>query len=101
MTDENLSLMAEPSVNEVVPRWVARYLDLLALARDKPVQVIGEEGLIFDKPGFEGRLSDSSVIWSRQRTHPLHRADACKRILAAVPEWSDSHIGPVIQPSAA
>ena len=53
MTDKNLSLMAEPSVNEVVPRWVARYLDLLALARDKPVQVIGEEGLIFDKPGFE------------------------------------------------
>ena len=53
MTDENLALMAEPSVNEVVPRWVARYLDLLALARDKPVQVIGEEGLIFDKPGFE------------------------------------------------
>ena len=53
MTDKNLSLMAEPSVNEVVPRWVARYLDLLALARNKPVQVIGEEGLIFDKPGFE------------------------------------------------
>ena len=53
MTDKNLSLMAEPSVNEVVPRWVARYLDLLALARDKPVQVIGEEGLIFDKPGFD------------------------------------------------
>jgi len=25
----------------------------LALARDKPVQVIGEEGLIFDRPGFE------------------------------------------------
>ena len=53
MTDEYLSLMAELSVKEVVPRWVARYLDLLALARDKPVQVIGEEGLIFDKPGFE------------------------------------------------
>ena len=53
MTDDNLSMMAEPSVDEVVPRWVARYLDLLALSRDKPVQVIGEQGLIFDKPGFE------------------------------------------------
>ncbi len=53
MTDDNLSMMAEPSVDEVVPRWVARYLDLIALSRDKPVQVIGEQGLIFDKPGFE------------------------------------------------
>lgn len=53
MTDDNLSMMSEPSVDEVVPRWVARYLDLLALSRDKPVQVIGEQGLIFDKPGFE------------------------------------------------
>lgn len=53
MTDEHLSLLAEPSVEEVVPRWVARYLDLIALSRDKPVRVIGEQGLIFDKPGFE------------------------------------------------
>ena len=52
MTDEHLALMAEPSVAEVVPRWVARYLDLLALSSDQPVEVIGENGLIFDRPGF-------------------------------------------------
>ena len=52
MADDHLALMAEPSVAEVVPRWVARYLDLLALSRDEPVEVIGETGLIFDRPGF-------------------------------------------------
>ena len=87
MTDENLSLMAEPSVNEVVPRWVARYLDLLALARDKPVQVIGEEGLIFDKPGFEVDFLTAPSA-GPVSAPPLHRADAREGILAAVPEWS-------------
>ena len=52
MTDEHLALMAEPSVHEVVPRWVARYLDLLALSSDGPVEVIGQNGQIFDRPGF-------------------------------------------------
>jgi quercetin dioxygenase-like cupin family protein len=52
MTDENLALMAELPTSEIIPRWVARYLDLLALSRDKPVDVIGQNGLIFDRPGF-------------------------------------------------
>jgi hypothetical protein len=52
MTDENLALMAELPTSEIIPRWVARYLDLLALSRDKPVEVIGQTGLIFDRPGF-------------------------------------------------
>ena len=52
MTDEHLALMAEPAVYEVIPRWVARYLDLLALSADGPIQVIGQNGKIFDRPGF-------------------------------------------------
>ena len=52
MRDEHLALMAELAVYEVVPRWVARYLDLLALSADGPIQVIGQNGKIFDRPGF-------------------------------------------------
>ena len=52
MTDEHLALMAEPAVYEVIPRWVARYLDLLALSADGPIEVIGQDGQIFDRPGF-------------------------------------------------
>ena len=40
--DHALSLMAEPATSDVVPRWVARYLDLLALSRE-PVKVIAED----------------------------------------------------------
>ncbi len=94
MTDENLALMAEPSVNEVVPRWVARYLTCWHFRGISRYRSFGEEGLIFDKPGFEIDFLNSSVSWSRQRTPPLHCADAGKGILAVVPEWSDSHIGP-------
>ena len=52
MTDDHLALMAEPAVYEVIPRWVARYLDLLALSADGPIEVIGQDGQIFDRPGF-------------------------------------------------
>ena len=62
--------MAELSVAEVVPRWVARYLDLLALSRDEPVEVIGEEGLIFDRPGFAvDFLSAQSLTSVSSRPH--------------------------------
>ena len=53
MDDHALSLMAEPATSDVVPRWVARYLDLLALSSAQPAKVIGKEGVIFDRPGFE------------------------------------------------
>ena len=46
MTDEHLALMAEPAVYEVIPRWFARYLDLLALSADGPIEVIGQNGQI-------------------------------------------------------
>lgn len=52
MDADALSRMAEPPVRDVVPRWVARYLDLLALSAEGSVEVIGAEGLIFDRPGF-------------------------------------------------
>ena len=48
-----LEAFAEPPVSEVVRDYVARYWDLMALARDEPARVIGEKGLLFDKPGFE------------------------------------------------
>lgn len=53
MDEASLSLMSEPKITDIVPRWVSRYLDLLALSKDGEVLVIGEEGIIFDKPGFE------------------------------------------------
>ncbi len=53
MDEASLSLMGEPKITDIVPRWVSRYLDLLALSKDGEVSVIGEQGVIFDRPGFE------------------------------------------------
>ena len=54
LTDEQLEAFPEPSVMKVVGGYVRRYADMMALAgAGRPVQVIGETGIIRDKPGFE------------------------------------------------
>ena len=32
---------------------MARYWDLMALSDNQPANVIGEKGVLYDKPGFE------------------------------------------------
>ena len=53
LTDAELKSFPEPSTKDVVPRYVARYWDMMALSDQQPIQVIGETGLLRDKPGFE------------------------------------------------
>ena len=67
MDDDTLALMAEPATSDVVPRWVARYLDLLALSKDSAVKVIGEHGLIFDRPGFTAEFLSHHTLSTDQK----------------------------------
>ena len=53
LTEKELQSFPEYSSDEVVPNYVARYLDLYSLSKNKPAKVIGESGKIYDKPGFE------------------------------------------------
>ena len=53
LDDEALAAVPEPDPSEVVHDFVARYRDLTALARGRPCTVIGKEGIIRDRPGFE------------------------------------------------
>ena len=53
LTYEELQEFPEPTAAEVVPDYVARYWDLVALADRRPAKVIGENGLLRDRPGFE------------------------------------------------
>jgi quercetin dioxygenase-like cupin family protein len=53
LTEAELARFPEPTAAEVVPRYVARYRDLMALAQGRPAAVIGAEGLLRDRPGFE------------------------------------------------
>ncbi|MEO1455539.1 MAG: cupin domain-containing protein [Pseudomonadota bacterium] len=56
LTDAELKDFPEVATCEVVPRYIGRYWDLMALADHAPAKVIGEHALIPDKPGFEVEL---------------------------------------------
>ncbi len=53
LTEDELAAFPEPAAPEVVPDFVARYWDLVALGRDAPAQVIGAQARLRDRPGFE------------------------------------------------
>lgn len=53
LTEAELAAYPETPVHHVVRNYVARYWDLMALAKAAPCQVIGERGVIRDRPGFE------------------------------------------------
>ncbi|WP_170515235.1 cupin [Ruegeria atlantica] len=53
LNEAELQAYPEVPVDAVIGKYVARYWDLMALGAEKPALVIGEAGLIKDKPGFE------------------------------------------------
>ena len=61
LRDDELKNFPEYTTSEVVPYYVARYLDLYSLSSETSCKVIGEKGKIYDKPGFEVEfISDKS-----------------------------------------
>ena len=53
LSEDELAAFPEPTTADVVPGYVARYWDLMALADKDPALVIGENAKLRDKPGFE------------------------------------------------
>jgi quercetin dioxygenase-like cupin family protein len=53
LTEEELKTFPEVDAADVIPNHVARYWDLMALAGKRPAKVIGAEGVLRDRPGFE------------------------------------------------
>ncbi len=53
LTEAELAEFPEPKAAGVVSGFVARYLDLVALADGAPAKVIGAEAKLKDRPGFE------------------------------------------------
>jgi quercetin dioxygenase-like cupin family protein len=53
LTDEQLKAFPEVPPDAVVRDHVARYWDVMALARHRPAKVIGADALLRDRPGFE------------------------------------------------
>ena len=53
MSDEEANRYPSPSASEVVPFYVARYWDMVALADGNPAAVIGPNAMLRDRPGFD------------------------------------------------
>lgn len=56
LSDEELKSYPEPKTADVVPGYVARYWDLMALADRQPAKVISPDAKLKDRPGFEVEL---------------------------------------------
>jgi mannose-6-phosphate isomerase-like protein (cupin superfamily) len=72
LTEDALAAFPELPVEDVVPAYVARYWDLMALAAKAPAKVIGEHAVIRDKPGFEVELLTRGSIPQSQYATPRH-----------------------------
>ncbi|KJZ16052.1 cupin [Marinomonas sp. S3726] len=72
MSPEDVALIPEVSASVVVPNYVRRYWDMMALAKDAPCNVISKTGLIKDKPGFQVELLSRNSIPSDVYTNPQH-----------------------------
>ena len=62
LTDEELKAFPEPTAAQVVPDFVARYWDLMALSGKEPVSVIAADGVLRDRPGFAVDLLSRNSI---------------------------------------
>ncbi|MDJ0821047.1 MAG: cupin domain-containing protein [Paracoccaceae bacterium] len=71
LTDEELKGFPEPSTAEVLPNYVARYWDMVALADKAPAKVIGEAGMLRDKPGFEVDFITRASASDAMHSHDL------------------------------
>ncbi|MEO1103323.1 MAG: cupin domain-containing protein [Pseudomonadota bacterium] len=72
LTEAELKSYPEPGAADVVPRHVARYLDLLALSRDAPAKVIGPDALLVDRPGFAVDFLSAGSIPAEPYTTDRH-----------------------------
>ena len=69
LTDAQLSAYPELAASDVVPGYVARYWDLMAMADTQPARVIGENAVLRDKPGFEVALINRSSANAEMHAH--------------------------------
>jgi mannose-6-phosphate isomerase-like protein (cupin superfamily) len=82
LSEAELAGFPEPTAAEVVPHCVARYDDLAALADRRPVLVIGETGVLRDRPGFElGFLTRGSA------TEAMHAHDRPSVLMPVRGHW--------------
>ena len=82
LSEEDLAGYPEMTPQEVVGFGVRRYWDMAALAARKPCMVIGERGIIRDRPGFEVAL-----LTRGSSTEALHSHDRPSVLMPVRGHW--------------
>lgn len=82
LTEAELTAYPEPTSTDVVPHYVARYLDMVALADRAPAPVIGENAMLKDKPGFEVAL-----VTRQSASSDMHRHDRPSVLMPVKGHW--------------
>ncbi|MCK5934534.1 MAG: cupin domain-containing protein [Fulvimarina manganoxydans] len=72
LNETELKAFPEPTAQDVVPHYVARYWDLMALAQKAPAKVIGSDAILKDKPGFDVELLTRGSIPESAYTTDRH-----------------------------
>ena len=71
LDEDQMALFPHVTSAEFVPRFVARYWDMMAMADRQPALVIDENGMLKDRPGFrlellrQGSLDDTAYATDR------------------------------------
>ncbi|WP_299777903.1 cupin domain-containing protein [uncultured Roseobacter sp.] len=82
LTDDELKAYPEPTTSDVIPHYVARYWDMVALADKTPAKVIGAEAMLRDKPGFEVTLMTRGSA-----TDAMHAHDRPSVLMPVTGHW--------------
>lgn len=73
LSDEELKAYPEPRARDVVPHYVARYWDLVAMSSPDPTDVISETGVLRDLPGFKVDLMTAQSAQHEARADENHQ----------------------------
>ena len=82
LTEDEANAFPEPTSMQVIGGYVRRYWDMVAIADKSPVKVIGETGIIRDKPGFE-----VDFITRGSATDRMHRHDRPSVLMPVKGHW--------------
>lgn len=72
LSPEQVAEFQQPTAADVVPRFVARYHDMMAMAETQPVSVLASDGMLNDRPGFEIDLINRNSISNTRYNTDCH-----------------------------
>ena len=72
LDDDQMALFPNVTTSEFVPRFVARYWDMMAMADRQPAMVIDTDGMLKDRPGFTLELVRNGSIGNDEYSTDRH-----------------------------